>query len=204
MPPTQTVTYPALDRSTQSIRLIEILPGNSPQISCKFHVHQLDANAAYPPFTALSYTWGPPDPASEILITINGQSFLARKNLWCALSSYRKKMKEGTFRGLLWIDALSINQQDNIERSHQVNMMKAIFSRAETVLVWLGPEEDDSSRLLQFIMTMPPLTYPLPYSPDQGPPTKICSLYQRITPRKSTNYHAKTRIHHRRPIPGTL
>lgn len=81
-------------------------------------------------------------------------------------------MNERTFRGPLWIDALSINQQDNLERSHQVNMMKVIFSRAETVLVWLGPEEDDSSRLLQFFMTMPSLAYPLPYSPDQRPPPK--------------------------------
>ena len=172
MPPAQTLTYTALDRSTQSIRLIEILPGNSPQISCKFQVHQLDANATCPPFIALSYTWGPPDPASEILITINSQSFLVRKNLWCALLSYRKKMSEGTFRGPLWIDALSISQQDNLERSHQVNMMKVIFSRAKTVLVWLGPEEDDSSRLLQFIVTMPSLAYPQPCSPDQGPPPK--------------------------------
>lgn len=172
MPSTQTVTYTALDRSTQSIRLIEILPGISPQISCKFHVHQLDANAGCPPFTALSYTWGPPDPASEIPITINGQSLLVRQNLWCALSSYRKKMSEGTFRGPLWIDALSINQQDNLERSHQVNMMKVIFSRAETVLVYLGQEEDDSSRLLQFITTMPQLNYRPLYSPDQGPPPK--------------------------------
>lgn len=174
----RTLTYTALDRSTQSIRLIEILPGNSPQISCKLHVHQLDAKATCPPFTALSYTWGPPDPASEILITIDGQSFLVRKNLWYALSSYRKKMSEGTFRGALWIDALSINQQDNLERSHQVNMMKVIFSRAKTVLVWLGPEEDDSSRLLQFIMTMPSLAYPRPYSPEQGPPPKY-ALYSK-------------------------
>jgi hypothetical protein len=175
MSSTQTLTYTALDGSTQTTRLIEILPGDSPQISCKFHIHQLDANATCPPFTALSYTWGPPDPTSEILITIDDQRLPVRKNLWYALSSYRKKMNEGIFGGLLWIDALSINQQDTFERNHQVNMMKLIFSEANGVLVWLGPEENDSSRLLQFIMTMPSLAY----SPDQGPAQK----YARYTKR---------------------
>lgn len=168
MPSTQPFTYTALDRSTPHIRLIAILPGHSPQISCKFHIHQLGADAACPPFTALSYTWGPPDPTSEVLITIDNQSSPVRKNLWCALSSYRKKTNEGTFRGLVWIDALCINQQDILERNYQVNKMKVIYSQADTVLIWLGPEENDSSRLLRFIMTMPPLTY----SPDQGPPSK--------------------------------
>ncbi|KAG0650975.1 Heterokaryon incompatibility protein [Hyphodiscus hymeniophilus] len=175
----QTLTYNTLDRSTQSIRLIDILPGDGPHISCTFHVHQLESNATCPSFTALSYTWGPPDPASEVLITVNGQSFLVRKNLWCALSSYRKKITEGRFRGPLWVDALSINQQDNLERNHQVNMMKVIFSRAETVLVWLGPEEDDSSRLLQYIMTMPSLV--LDWSLDQGRPPK----YARYNPKQN-------------------
>ncbi|KAF2117943.1 heterokaryon incompatibility protein-domain-containing protein [Lophiotrema nucula] len=173
MPSTQPLAYTALDRSTQSFRLIEVLPGDSQQISCKFHIHQVGANAACPPFTALSYTWGPPDSTS--LIIIDNQSFPVRKNLWSALSSYRKKINDGTFRGLLWVDAVCINQQDTRERSHQVNMMDAIFSQANTVLVWLGPEEDDSSRVLEYIRTMPSLDY----EKDQGPP----SSYARLLPK---------------------
>ena len=86
-------------------------------------------------------------------------------------------MTAGVFRGLLWIDALSINQQDTLERSDQVNMMRLIFSQANGVLVWLGPEEDDSSRLLQFITTMPSLVY----SQDQGPPRRFARYTKNAT-----------------------
>lgn len=49
---------------------------------------------------------------------------------------------------LLWIDALCINQDDLQERSHQVQMMKQIYSRASSVLVWLGLHRDDSILVL--------------------------------------------------------
>ncbi|KAK7735765.1 hypothetical protein SLS63_003723 [Diaporthe eres] len=41
----------------------------------------------------------------------------------------------------LWIDAICINQGDNVEKSSQVAMMDVIYSRAETVVVWLGEED---------------------------------------------------------------
>lgn len=37
-----------------------------------------------------------------------------------------------------WIDALSINQGNFLERNHQVNMMGNIFADAAFVLAWLG------------------------------------------------------------------
>lgn len=42
-----------------------------------------------------------------------------------------------------WIDALCINQHDDRERGHQVNMMSTIYSQAIYVFAWLGsaPEE---------------------------------------------------------------
>ncbi|RDW89512.1 hypothetical protein BP6252_01544 [Coleophoma cylindrospora] len=41
----------------------------------------------------------------------------------------------------LWVDALSINQNDTRERSHQVSMMGNIYSSSQMVLVWLGKED---------------------------------------------------------------
>lgn len=45
---------------------------------------------------------------------------------------------------LLWVDTLCINQTDLQERSHQVNMMGKIYSKADRVLIWLGEESQDS------------------------------------------------------------
>ncbi|KAK0622634.1 heterokaryon incompatibility protein-domain-containing protein [Immersiella caudata] len=41
----------------------------------------------------------------------------------------------------LWIDAFCINQSDPKERQHQVLLMDKIYSRAQSVLVWLGETE---------------------------------------------------------------
>ena len=40
----------------------------------------------------------------------------------------------------LWIDAICINQDDLDERAQQVMLMRKIYSKADRVLVWLGPE----------------------------------------------------------------
>lgn len=48
----------------------------------------------------------------------------------------------------MWIDAICIDQMDEIERSQQVGMMKDIYSRAMQVVVFLGEEADDSDSAL--------------------------------------------------------
>lgn len=57
----------------------------------------------------------------------------------------------------LWADSLCINQADVSERSHQVNLMGAIYKSAESVLVWLGPEEPSEN--VRWVMEdfVPPL-----------------------------------------------
>jgi hypothetical protein len=43
----------------------------------------------------------------------------------------------GPFR---WFDALYINQKDNEEKSKQVQLMGAIYSKASQVIIWLSKE----------------------------------------------------------------
>lgn len=38
----------------------------------------------------------------------------------------------------MWIDAICINQFDDVEKSDQVRLMKTIYSKASKVIVWLG------------------------------------------------------------------
>ena len=44
----------------------------------------------------------------------------------------------------MWIDAICINQKDNVEKGAQVDMMGKIYRRASRVIAWLGPSADDS------------------------------------------------------------
>lgn len=52
---------------------------------------------------------------------------------------------------LLWIDALCINQTDDEEKSRQVAMMGSIYSLASHVILWLGPESQDSDDALDIL-----------------------------------------------------
>jgi len=56
--------------------------------------------------------------------------------------------KSPSFHRTLWVDAICINQNDVVERGHQVRLMRDIFSRAKRVVVWLG-----SSRQVENCLT---------------------------------------------------
>ena len=51
---------------------------------------------------------------------------------------------------ILWIDAISINQQDFGEKNTQVQMMGEIYAGASRALVWLG-EDSSFSRSQSYI-----------------------------------------------------
>ncbi|KAK5110881.1 hypothetical protein LTR85_000691 [Meristemomyces frigidus] len=53
----------------------------------------------------------------------------------------------------VWIDALCINQEDMLEKSHQVAMMADIYQRASLVYACLGPHCDDSDFLFEQLAT---------------------------------------------------
>lgn len=51
----------------------------------------------------------------------------------------------------LWVDTLCIDQNDVIEKNHQLPLMGEIYSKASQVIVWLGPQEDDSDLAMDLI-----------------------------------------------------
>lgn len=137
-----------LDRSTRQIRLLRFVDSDAATtpISCRLDSYDLDN---CPSFFALSYTWGDVHQPQEI--SLNGEVFLVRQNLHSALLMLREDtLKHESRRGdLYWIDAICINQQDDSERSHQVNMMGTIYSVARLVLVWLGSGDADSDKAMR-------------------------------------------------------
>jgi hypothetical protein len=60
-------------------------------------------------------------------------------NLSWALLHLRKPHEEIR----LWIDAVCINQEDNEEKSWQVELMASIYAQATTTIIWLGPNQRD-------------------------------------------------------------
>lgn len=69
------------------------------------------------------------------------------QNLDVALRHLRLEHKSR----LIWIDALCINQSSTDERNRQVALMGKIFQLAECVIVWLGPEADNSNEAIDLM-----------------------------------------------------
>lgn len=136
-----------IDVST-NIRLLEILPADdeTAPISCTLRVIALQES---PTYTALSYVWGPPTPARDILV--NSEPFTVRENLWNFLHQARKDRRTCAF----WIDAICIDQDSNQERTHQVSMMGKIYSEAELAIAWLGTATKYSAQWERAMKTIP-------------------------------------------------
>lgn len=136
--------YKKLDE--YSIRLVEVKAGGPLEpIRCTLHQVSLLPDEEPPYYCALSYAWG--DATDKVSIALNGQILMVTRNLHDALQQFRD---EARFLGkYLWIDALCINQDDIDERPAQVKRMSDIYTRACSVVTWLGrnqPEEDEDIR----------------------------------------------------------
>jgi len=127
---------PAVGRYT---RLLRLSPG---EFSDVLHVELeqvlLDGISNY---EALSYVWGSTAHPVPILVGPSREHTISvTQNLATALQHLRDAKE---FR-ILWVDAVCINQHDLKERSYQVTLMSNIYRNACQVVVWLGPEDDDS------------------------------------------------------------
>lgn len=119
----------------QQIRLIHLKPGSSGDpIRCTVRVASLQNS---PRYEALSYHWGE---GRHQEIILDGIGFKISPNLWKALRELRRPSDDR----ILWVDALCINQKDDLEKSWQVNMMDKIYENCRRGLLFLGQKREQS------------------------------------------------------------
>jgi hypothetical protein len=139
--------YEPLRKEENEIRLIRIHPSNdqNARIECSIVNAMLTDSLR---FTALSYVWGDANVTEEI--TVNESPFAVSTNLASALRHVRATDVR-VVMDAVWVDAICINQNDILEKNHQVRLMGSIYSSATLVVGWLGPETDDSARALDLV-----------------------------------------------------
>jgi len=135
--------YRQLDSSNKEIRLVTILPGEGcATLKCTLGNAFLETNCST--YEALSYTWG--SNYSIRSIEVNSKPLHVTKNLEVALRRLRLPYTSRQ----LWIDAICINQEDDIERSEQVQLMRKIYTQAKQVIIWLGEASTSSDIAMDF------------------------------------------------------
>jgi hypothetical protein len=112
----------------------------------------LDLSPTVPKYIALSYTWktDQQDSNDSWPLQIEDQQFFVLGSLKPFVQALRAKgtLLDGTW---WWIDSICIDQKNHKEKSQQVPRMTQIYRDAHEVIVWLGPQSDDSDRALDFI-----------------------------------------------------
>jgi len=136
--------YDGLD--PQDIRILQITRGpESDEITYSLRHMPLNDDFTY---TALSYTWGNQNGTP---IIVDGCHFPVGKNLSAALYRFCKGADQKTEGVRVWIDAICINQQDEVEKGTQVRRMKEIYEKSKQVVIWLGEEAEDSAYAMSAI-----------------------------------------------------
>lgn len=140
--------YVSLRRADQ-IRLLALSPGKgAAPLRGKLEVHGLQKNSNPPDYVCISYVWG--SSLKQFSIYTPEGVLMLTASLYLALLHLRDVNRTV----YLWADAICIDQEDipgrrNEEKEHQIRMLPRIFKSANTVLAWLGIEENGSRRVMR-------------------------------------------------------
>jgi hypothetical protein len=131
-----------------------------------------------PKYNALSYAWGPQHDRKTI--AINNKAFSVSVDLCDALCTLFNCTKPH----VVWIDAICINQKDDVEKVTQIPLMREIYSRATCVIAWVGCEKDDSDTLftsmdyISDLLSKAKARVTLNHLEDYGLPDKECVIWR--------------------------
>jgi hypothetical protein len=103
---------------------------------------------AWGDFEAISYCWESEIRDTDVLV--NDTIVKVTANLGALLEHLHHLADARSGMGF-WIDGLCINQANILEKNHQVGLMRRIYSRAFSVITWLGSSADDSDFAIEFM-----------------------------------------------------
>lgn len=139
--------YRSLQSTAHEIRLLFIDPDRNVSdhtpLRCQLK-HMSLQDVLIKPFHAVSYCWGTSDKRAPIVI--DGQTITIPQTAAVAIRNLSKVSSNP-----LWIDAVCIDQTNVQEKSQQVVMMKEVYSKAVSVLIWLGPAQISTANALASI-----------------------------------------------------
>lgn len=147
-------SHQSISREKAEIRLARFATKCSedqqPRISLELEsVSLADVSVRY---SALSYVWGDME-KGLVEIEVDGSPFRITQNLYTGLENLLRTIDQRDIPWF-WVDAICINQSDQIERTWQVAQMHKTYKRADLVYMLLGPGSSNTDRAMEFISTV--------------------------------------------------
>lgn len=133
--PAASSVYAKYSLKPGQIRLLSIHPSPDlkAKVSCSLNLHVPKDR----PYRTLSYVWGGLTGQSFPTILLEGVEVKVTPNLDRAMRHIRDASKDV----VIWIDAISINQMNDAEKTEQVKRMSEIYEGSEETTVWLSADE---------------------------------------------------------------
>ncbi|RFU27993.1 hypothetical protein B7463_g8347, partial [Scytalidium lignicola] len=130
----------------KNIRLLKLFPGNRENpLQGSLVLTSLDAGEKY---IAVSYTWGPALKPYHVH-TRDGDIPIP-----ASLSSALIQVRKVDEAVLIWADAISISQTNNVEKVHQIGLLPAIFHQASQVFGWVGDKTNKRGLAMKTLRTV--------------------------------------------------
>lgn len=144
---TDSYAYRSLSTYDKEIRVLYLNSRPTPGKPLNYRVQHVSITALpRPVFNAISYTWG--EPSDTVDVVLDHQICRIPRCAESALrgtSSVAHQHVPSEVLVPVWIDAVCINQDDEHEKSRQLALMESVYTRAYTVMVWLGEEHGDDT-----------------------------------------------------------
>ncbi|KAI0190841.1 heterokaryon incompatibility protein-domain-containing protein [Astrocystis sublimbata] len=138
--------------SDRHIRVLHITPANREDepLHGLLEVQDLDGNHFY---EALSYTWM--DENDDATLTdwlyLGAEWDVLHITKSCSRALRRLRL-QGSCRPI-WIDSICINQLNNVEKSHQIALMRTIYANSIRCVVDIGEHAAEADMAIQYIMS---------------------------------------------------
>ncbi|KAH8745623.1 heterokaryon incompatibility protein-domain-containing protein [Hyaloscypha finlandica] len=156
--------YEPLRNNNSGVRFLRLFPGRlEDHVMCDLFEAELRERMCYElpqpwnpqnqatrvKYEALSWSWGKTIAQHQIHVRkgMGIAKMRVSKDMIWALKHLRRPYEDR----ILWIDAICINQKDNIERNHQVENMAVLYDQAFNVCVWLGRDNKESKVAIEFV-----------------------------------------------------
>lgn len=157
-------------RSTRSIRLLILEASADENSVLKARVQDVSLDSP-PLYEAISYVWGVTDSAScpaSSVIQLEDESLVGNMgsiNISPNCRAVLKRLRQHDEPKTLWIDAISIDQENIVEKSTQIPLMGEVYSKAYRALIWLGePQSAEAEGVFNALPELSKVTYQEPNS----------------------------------------
>ena len=128
--------YTRLDPKKEKTRILVLEPGKDDD-ELKGRLEHISSLESYS-YSAVSYRWSE-DKAGTLFC---GELEL---KISSTVRDVLRKIRRADKPCAVWIDQICINQDDDVEKGYQVNLMREIYAHACHVIVWIG-EENETDR----------------------------------------------------------